>query len=204
MNYFITAIGTDSGKTVVSAILLEALKADYWKPIQSGSPTDRDTVKSMVSANRKFHPEQFLLKTPASPHAAAKIDGISVSVRDLKIPETSNTLIIEGAGGLLVPLNDDELMIDCIRHFNAEVILVCNIYLGSINHSLLSLEALKSRGIKIKGIIFNGEENIETQNIIMKYANVPCLLHIHKENSITPEIIRKYAEKLKAEWPGVG
>src|SRR6186997_2375007 len=107
MRYFVTAIDIDSGKTLVSAILCEALQADYWKPVQAGLPRDSDTVRELVSNPlTKVHPERYLLRTPASPHAAAKLDGIEIKLQDFKIPVTNNTLIIEGAGGCLVPLND--------------------------------------------------------------------------------------------------
>ena len=198
MNYFVTAIGTDSGKTVASAILAEALGADYWKPVQAGRPTDSDFIRKVVSPGRvRIHQEQYLLKTPISPHAAAAAENLKISISDIILPETSNSLIIEGAGGILVPLNDDEMMIDLVPHLNAAIILVCNIYLGSINHSLLSLELIRSRGYPLRGIIFNGPRVSATEKIIMKYANVDCLLHIHEEKNITRQVIAKYAAALK-------
>src|SRR5882724_5124748 len=113
MNYFVTAIGTDSGKTFFSAILCEALQADYWKPVQAGMPRDADTVRSLLSNTvSKIHDETYLLGTPASPHAAAKRDDVTIQMQRFIIPLTHNDLVIEGAGGCLVPLNDIDFVID--------------------------------------------------------------------------------------------
>ena len=198
MNYFVTAIGTDSGKTIASAILCEALGADYWKPVQAGTPKDSDTVRHLIS-NKKtvIHPEKFVLKTPASPHAAAKIDRVSINISDFKIPESNNAIIIEGAGGCLVPLNSSEFVIDLAVHFKTEVIVVANLYLGSINHTLLTFEALKHRRALVRGIIFNGESNPESQNIILHHTKVPELLHIEKEQAITKNKIIEYSARLR-------
>ncbi len=199
--YFVTAIDTDSGKTLVSAILCEALEADYWKPVQAGLPLDSDTVKGLISNNQtRIHPETFRLNTPASPHAAARIDGVNITLEDFKLPVTHNKLVIEGAGGLLVPLNTDHFVIDLITYLRAEVILVADLYLGSINHTLLTVEALQKRNIIIKGLIFNGESNLESENIILHHTGLRCLLRIKKEQRISPEIISSYASLLKKTW----
>lgn len=201
MNYFVTAIDTDSGKTLASAIMCEALEADYWKPVQAGLPRDSQTVKSLISNTRTtVHPEAFLLKTPASPHASAKRDGVTISLSDLKLPEAPQDMIIEGAGGCLVPLNDQDLVVDMITRFKAEVILVADLYLGSINHTLLTVEALRSRNIPIKGIIFNGESNPESERIILLRSGLRCLLRIDRERHIHPGIVKQYAKVLKAHW----
>jgi dethiobiotin synthetase len=198
MRYFVTAIDTDSGKTLVSAILCEALQADYWKPIQAGLPRDTDTVRELVSNSRsKIHPERYLLKTPASPHAAAKFDGIEIKLHHFSVPATDNALVIEGAGGCLVPLNDHDFVVDLIRHLNAEVILVADLYLGSINHTLLTIEALRTRDLSLKGIVFNGEANTESQRIILHHANTRCLMHVKKEKVINNSVITKYASLIK-------
>jgi dethiobiotin synthetase len=201
MNYFVTAIDTDSGKTLASAIVCEALEADYWKPVQAGLPRDSQTVKNLISNTRTtVHPEAYLLKTPASPHASAKRDGVTINISDLKLPETSQDMIIEGAGGCLVPLNDQDLVIDLIGRFNAEVILVADLYLGSINHTLLTVEALRSRKLPIRGIIFNGESNVESERIILLRSGLRCLLRIDRERHIHPGIVKQYAKVLKAHW----
>ena len=201
MNYFVTAIDTDSGKTLVSAILCEMLQADYWKPVQAGLPRDSDTVQSLVSNSKtRIHPERHLLTTPASPHASAKIDGVEIKLSDFIAPPASN-LVIEGAGGCLVPLNDSDFVIDLATHLNAQVVVVADLYLGSINHTLLTLEALAARRLPIKGIIFNGDENPESQRIILRHnPNIRMLLHLKKEKSIDRSTIRQYAEKLNINW----
>ncbi len=194
---FITGIGTGIGKTIVSAILVERLKADYWKPIQSGDLENSDTllVKSLVSNPvSRFHPEAYRLTQPFSPHKSAALDGIEIDPKKIIIPETENQLIIEGAGGLMVPLNDHFLMIDLIKQLDAEVILVSKNYLGSINHTLLSIDTLRSRNIPIKGIIFNGDSDEWSENVIRKCAGadvaftaVPTLDTIDK-NSIAKAV----------------
>jgi dethiobiotin synthetase len=203
MNYFITGIGTDSGKTFVSAIFCEALQADYWKPVQAGMPRDTDRVRELISNTKTvFHREQFLLRTAASPHASATIDQTNITLASFKIPKTDNTLIIEGAGGCLVPLNNEDFIIDLISKFDAEVIVVSNNYLGSINHTLLTLEALKHRQLPIKGIVFNGEPNEETERIILHHAKLRCLLRIDKVAEINPQVVKKYSTILKANLDG--
>lgn len=201
MNYFVTGIDTDSGKTLASAILCEALGADYWKPIQAGIPTDTDTVKALVSnKDILFHNELYKLKTPASPHAAAVIDGVKILLKDIKTPSTKNNIVIEGAGGCMVPLNDHEFVIDLIVHLKTEAILVADLYLGSINHTLLSIEALQRRNIPLKGIIFNGDSNPESERIILLHSKLKCLLHIKKEKNIDPSVVQHYAKQLKQTW----
>jgi dethiobiotin synthetase len=196
VKYFVTAIGTDSGKTLVSAILCEALKADYWKPIQSGLPRDTDIVKGLVSNSQtKFWPETYLLKTPASPHAAAKIDQVKIDPTKINPPDTDR-LIVEGAGGCLVPINDDDFVIDIAKRLDFEIILVSNLYLGSINHTLLTANYLKQHELKVKGIIFNGESNPESERIILKHTGYECLLSIKKEEQINSEMVKKYSGML--------
>lgn len=176
---FITGIGTEIGKTFCSAIIVEALKADYWKPVQAGEldQLDSDFVRHAISnETSKIHPEQYLLSEPMSPHAAARIDGVYLKPENFKCPEMDNHLIIEGAGGLMVPLNDDgDMIVDLIPKVADEVILISKNYLGSINHTLLSVELLKNRNIPIRGILFNGIPNAETEAVILKYTQLPCL-----------------------------
>jgi dethiobiotin synthetase len=193
---FVTGIGTDVGKTIVSAILAEKLKADYWKPIQAGNLNNTDTriIKLLISNDKTvFHPEAYCLSKGASPHAAAHDDGIKINLSNIKLPVTKNHLIIEGAGGLMVPLNQKSLIIDLISHLKAEVVLVSKNYLGSINHTLLSIELLKARGLNITGIVFNGLSNNETENYILKYSGLKCLARIKHSPKITPEFIKRNA-----------
>jgi len=178
---FVTGIGTGIGKTIVSAVLVEKLKADYWKPVQSGDLDDSDTakVKSLVTNTTSvFHPEAYRLSQPFSPHKSAAIDGIAIDPKKFTLPVTNNTLIVEGAGGLMVPLNNNFLMIDLIRELDAEVILVSQNYLGSINHTLLSIYALKQDNIPIKGIIFNGAGDIYSEEFILDHSGLKLLGHI--------------------------
>lgn len=159
--YFVTGIGTGIGKTIVSTILTEALEADYWKPIQAGNLDDTDTdfvLNNLSNDNSKVHPEQYRLTTPASPHSAAEIDGVRLALEDFSLPKTDRILIVEGAGGLMVPINEKDLILDLILHLELPVILVSGIYLGSINHTLLSYDVLRNRNVYIAGIVFNGPQ----------------------------------------------
>ncbi|HXA00355.1 MAG TPA: dethiobiotin synthase [Cytophagaceae bacterium] len=203
MVYFVTSIHTDSGKTLVSAILTEALQADYWKPVQCGiEQTDLKTVKELVdNAHCMFFNERYLFKAPLSPHAAAQKEGVGIKLADFSLPANEgHDLIIEGAGGILVPLNDKEFVIDIAEKFQAEIILVSNIYLGSINHTLLTVNEMKRRGLKVKGIIFNGVENSATEEIILKHSGYKCLLRIRPEQKIDHETVMKYSVKLFEHW----
>lgn len=192
---FITGIGTDVGKTVVAAIVTEALKADYWKPVQAGDLefSDSDRVRSWVSNDQSvFHPNSYALKTPMSPHAAADIDGIRIELDKIRTPQTSNDLVIEGAGGLLVPLNDRETILDLVED-DWKILVVSRHYLGSINHTLLTLEALRAHGRKVSGIIFNGEEVPTTESIIESLGDVPVLGRINWEEQVDAGVVSKYA-----------
>ena len=190
--YFVTGIGTDVGKSIASAILVESMQADYWKPIQSGDIENSDTikVKSLISNNiSKFHKEAYTLNTAVSPHLSAKIDGIEIDMNNIVMPQANNHLIIEGAGGLLVPISNHFTVADIIKKLNIEVILISKNYLGSINHTLLTIESLKHRNINIKGIIFNGKPNIESESIIQKFTNINILGKINEEETMNKETI---------------
>ncbi|WNB18781.1 dethiobiotin synthase [Marivirga arenosa] len=199
MNYFITAIGTDSGKTLFSTILCEALEADYWKPIQAGFPRDTDFVAAHLSnLVTDLIPEKYVLNTPASPHYAAEIDNVELRAEDFDLPKTNNpNLVVEGAGGALVPINNSEFVIDLPKQWDMPVILVANLYLGSINHTLLTVSELKRRNIKVKGIVFNGPSNPSSERIILHHSGYQCLLRIKQEKEINKEVVRKYASELK-------
>lgn len=202
MRYFVTAIHTDSGKTLASAILCEALGADYWKPIQCGTPRDSEAIGTLVTnPETKIHEEGIFLKTPASPHAAATAEGVTIELERIAVPDTQNkNLIIEGAGGCLVPLNDHQFIIDLAVAFEAKIILVSNLYLGSINHTLLTWECLQNRKIPVEGIIFNGITNAQSEKIILHHTRLPVLLRIRPENKINQEIINQYAGELRQQW----
>ena len=175
---FVTGIGTDVGKTVISAILTQKLQADYWKPIQAGELDNTDSMKVsqwVENSTSVIHPEAYRLTQSMSPHAAAERDGVNIQMGNIIIPKTTRNLIIEGAGGLMVPLNQHDLVIDLISHLQADAVLVSRHYLGSINHTILSIKTLRSRNISIAGIIFNGDENRDTESIIESICAVPIL-----------------------------
>ncbi|NII82827.1 MULTISPECIES: dethiobiotin synthase [unclassified Pedobacter] len=197
--YFITGIGTGIGKTLISAILTEKLKADYWKPIQSGDldTSDSITIDSLISNTQTvIHPESYRLTQPLSPHLSARLDGIEIDLNKINTPLTNNNLIIEGAGGLMVPLNEKELIIDLIKKLEVEVILVSQNYLGSINHTLLSVNLLKQYEIPIKGIIFNGDENAETERFILQYSKIKKLGSIPSLKNIDKEKVKAAGQNL--------
>ena len=196
MKLFITGISTDVGKTIASAIITESLQADYWKPIQAGDldHSDSHKIEAFIS-NKKtvIHPNSYKLNTPASPHLAAQIDGITIDLNKISEPNTKNHLVIEGAGGVFVPLNETDCVIDLIKK-DYKTIVVSRHYLGSINHTLLTIEALKNRNITIVGIVFNGEENKSSEEIILKKTDIPCIGRIAQEPYFDQNVISEYAD----------
>lgn len=197
-NYFITGISTEVGKTVASAIITEALEADYWKPIQSGDLENSDTqkVKRLISNNKSvFHQNAFALNTPMSPHAAAEIDEVRINIEEIITPETENHLVIEGAGGLLVPLNNSDTILDIIKP-DYKVIVVSRHYLGSINHTLLTLNLLEQKGFDV-AVIFSGDEHKTTEDVIKKMTNVDVIGRINEEPYFDKNVIKEYANKFK-------
>ncbi|RIV44045.1 dethiobiotin synthase [Flagellimonas pelagia] len=194
MKLFVTGISTEVGKTVASAIVVEALAADYWKPIQAGDLdcSDSHKIEALISNDRTvIHPNSYALNTPMSPHAAADIDGISIQLDKIVPPTTKNDLVIEGAGGLLVPLNDADTIYDLIQP-DYKVIVVSRHYLGSINHTLLTIEKLQQKGVAI-GIIFSGNEHPTTEEIILKKTGAVFLGRINEEKKFNKEVVKKYA-----------
>lgn len=192
---FITGISTEVGKTLVSAIVTEALKADYWKPVQAGELDYSDThkVKEMISNEKSaFFQNSYALNSPMSPHAAAEIDKITIDLEEIKTPETENTLVIEGAGGLLVPLNDHQTILDIIKS-EYKIIVVSRHYLGSINHTLMTVKLLQEKGFDVS-IIFSGNENIGTESIIKKMTGANIIGRVDEEESIDTIVIQKYAD----------
>ncbi len=195
----VAGIGTEIGKTIISAILVEAFAADYWKPVQSGGldQTDTDVVRSLVSDHeRTFHPEAYRLEMPASPHASAAAEGVTIERERLHLPQTDRFLVVELAGGLMVPLNDHDLYIDLLGDWGLPVVLVSQYYLGSINHTLLSVEALRARKIDVSGIIFNGEPVPTTRSAILSQTGLDCLLDVPQTDRVTPAFVSECAEVL--------
>ncbi|NEU08585.1 dethiobiotin synthase [Flavihumibacter sp. R14] len=198
--FVIAGIGTEIGKTFISAILTEALEADYWKPVQAGMPLDTDYISQHISNTKTFcYPEGYRLKLPMSPHAAAATEGLRIDLETLKVPETANHLIIELAGGIMVPLNSQQLNTDLISMWGLPVILVSQNYLGSINHTLLSVTVLKQLGIRIAGIIFNGESNPATEEVILGFTGLKCIAKIPRMAEINKEVIKLLATQLKPQ-----
>jgi len=178
--------------------------SDYWKPVQAGDlhNTDTDKVCALVSHESfQAYPERHLLTAPMSPHAAAKIDGVTITRDDFQRPNTGGrNLIVELAGGLMVPFSKDYLTIDLIEDLNQPVVLVINSYLGSINHSLLSLELLKQRGVKLQGVIFNGETNVESRDIILQYSGAPLMADIPHAANLDRDFVKTHADIIRVKF----
>jgi dethiobiotin synthetase len=199
MKLFITGIGTDVGKTITSAIVTQALEADYWKPVQAGDldHSDSHKIQSYISNDKTvIHENSYKLNTPASPHLAAEIDGITIDLKQIIEPKTKNHIVIEGAGGILVPLNNTDCIIDLIQK-DYKVIVVSRHYLGSINHTLLTCEALKSRNIAVAGIIFSGDENAASESIILSKTGATFIGRIDNEPYFDQNVIQYYADKFR-------
>lgn len=193
-NYFITGIGTGIGKTIVSAIITEKLQADYWKPIQSGDLDISDSlfIKNLLSNKISIvHPEKYRLSQPLSPHLSAQLDGIAIDMSAIQPPQCSRDLVIEGAGGLMVPLNNQDLILHLIIKLNPKVIVVSQNYLGSINHTLLTLETLRMYNIEVAGIVFNGTANTESESYIENYSGVKVIGRIPYMNIIDEEAVKR-------------
>ncbi len=182
----VTGTDTDIGKTVFSAGLTAALQASYWKPVQSGleGPTDSDTVARL--SGRPVLPEAYRLRLPASPHLSAECEGVEIDPARLTLPEVPGPLVVEGAGGLLVPLTRRILFLDVIAGWGVPVILAARTALGTINHTLLSLEALRARGLRVAGVVFLGEEVADTQSVICEIGRIATLGRLPRLDPLTP------------------
>jgi dethiobiotin synthetase len=206
--FFVTGTDTDVGKTIVSALLTIALDGYYWKPIQSGRDdrglTDRDRVGQLTGLGpERLLPERYCLGQPLSPHLAARLDGVEIELTDFELPVgLDRPLIVEGAGGLLVPINDRHLMIDLIGHLGLPVVVVARSGLGTINHTLLSIGALRRSGIPILGVILNGPLNPENRRAIEFYGQVSVIAEVEPiplgghfvNGDLSPEGLRRAAE----------
>lgn len=198
---FVTGTDTGVGKTVVSALLTLGLDADYWKPVQSGIEPSTDTadVRAWTGLpEERFLPERWRLQLPASPHLAASVEGVRIDLEDFALPRSYTSgqpwqrpLIVEGAGGLLVPLNEQALMIDLIARLRLPVVLVARTSLGTINHTLLSLEALRARGLPVVGVVLNGAEHVSNEQAIRQYGRVAVLGRIPPLPALTAPQLRE-------------
>jgi dethiobiotin synthetase len=201
INIAIAGIHTGIGKTVCSAVICQALGFDYWKPVQAGELDNSDSIfiKNMVSNPQcKIHPERYRLTTPASPYYAAALEKKSILRDDFEIPASDNQLLVETAGGLMSPLNHGFLNIDLIEYLNLPVVLVSNSYLGSINHTLLSSEALLKRNIRVLGLVFVGDTVTASEEFILNHTGLPKLFSIPLFNKLSRETIKEFvvAEKI--------
>jgi dethiobiotin synthetase len=196
--YIVAGIGTEVGKTIVSAIFVQHLGADYWKPVQAGELENSDTriVRDLAPGGACFHPEAYRLEQAMSPHAAASLEGLTLRREKMALPQSGNTLIVEPAGGLMVPLAPGLLNIDLIQEWNLPVVLVSSYYLGSINHTLLSVEALVTRQISILGLVFNGEPVASTRQAILENSGLPLLLEIGRAGHVDADWVNEQAGKL--------
>ncbi len=198
--HFVTGIGTEVGKTVCSAVLTKYFEAEYWKPVQSGDLDYSDTmkIKDWVGKHTVCHPERYRFKLAASPHQSAREEGILIDLNEFQIPKTQNHLIIEGAGGLMVPLNDKEFIIDLIEKLNVPAALVVKNYLGCINHTLLSVLVLNQKKIKLDYLILNGNFPPDTERVICE--NIPPeteIIRIPDLENITEESIENIVQQLE-------
>ena len=192
---FITGTDTDVGKTAVSAWACQAWDADYWKPVQAGlePTTDTETVMRLGGLSRsRVHPSTYELTAPMSPHAAAAIDGVTIALDDFERPQTNRPLVVEGAGGVLVPLNDRDLMVDLVKHLDIPVIVVARSGLGTINHTLLTLEALRTRHVPIAGVVTVGEPHASNRAALEHFGRVAVIAEIPKVERVTPEAVANF------------
>tara|TARA_B100001769_G_C21900735_1_gene486388 strand:- start:41 stop:694 length:654 start_codon:yes stop_codon:yes gene_type:complete len=176
--FIICGTDTDIGKTMISAFFVRGLNSYYWKPIQSGieSDTDSKTVEKISKVNKtKIINESYIFKNPVSPHWAAEMDGKIINFKQLNIPKVKGSLIVETAGGLMVPITRSYLQIDLIKKWSLPVILVCKSSLGTINHTLLSIEALKKRNIKILGLVINGPKHLDNPKTLKDFSGLPII-----------------------------
>lgn len=205
MKLFITGISTDVGKTIASAIITEALEADYWKPVQAGDLDNSDShkIKKYISnTSTVIHENSYQLNTPASPHLAAQLDAVTIDLNKIVAPITTNHLVIEGAGGIFVPLNETDCVVDLIQK-DYKVIVVSRHYLGSINHTLLTIEALQNRKINIAGIIFSGDENQSSESIILNKTGLKCIGRIDQEPYFDQNVVKYYADLFREDILGL-
>lgn len=199
----VAGIGTDVGKTIVSAILTILLKGDYWKPIQCGGEEHSDSriVHNWLDPSQHtIHSPAYVLKAPLSPHAAASLENISISIAQIPLPRTSRVLIIEGVGGILVPLTTKYLSIDLFKSWDCQWVIVSKHYLGSINHTLLTTEVLKQHQIPILGLIFNGHPNASSEAAILEMSRLPMLGRLLPECEIDPNTLKRYAAQWEATF----
>ena len=192
---FVAGISTDVGKTVVCAILTTLLQGDYWKPIQCGQ-WDTDIMSTLVDTKKHcIFPSSYSLKAPFSPHHAARLEGVSIDVGSITPPHTKHPLVIEGCGGIFVPLTTKILSLDLFSSWECKWVVVSKHHLGCINHTLLTIDALKRKNVNILGLIFNGEENHDSESVILEQSQLPILGRLLPEREINSQTIQRYAKQ---------
>ena len=198
----ILGIHTGIGKTIASAVIAEATGADYWKPVQAGLE-ERDTTlvaQLLTNGAERVHREAVTLSRPMSPHAAAEAEGVVIDYTGFTWPQTDKPLLVETAGGILSPMSSTTTMADFVAHYQLPAILIVQNYLGSINHTLLSIEVLRNRNIKLLGIVINGVPERSSETFIEHYAGIPILTRIPHFNKLNNETIRGYATAIKSAF----
>ncbi len=203
-NIIVAGIGTEVGKTIAAAILTTLLNGDYWKPVQCGVDGNCDSAimkKLLCAKKHRVHPPAYSLKMDASPHHAARMENICIDLQAIIPPETTSPLIIESVGGVYVPILTESLSIDLFKTWKCQWIVVSKHYLGSINHTLLTLDALKRHHIPVSGIIFNGEPNIDSETAILRNSRVPFFNRLLPETSINRQTIQRYAKQWQYQLP---
>ena len=197
MSIIIAGIHTGIGKTVCSAVICQALGYDYWKPVQAGELDNTDTIfirQNVTNKNCTIHPERYRLTIPASPHYAAQLDGVEINANNFSLPQSNNKIVVETAGGIMSPLSNSFLNIDLMEQLQLPAIIVSNNYLGSINHTLLTVEALYKRSMQVKGLVFSGAAFESTREFILQYTKLPLLFSIPQFEKITPAVIADFAK----------
>lgn len=195
---FITGIGTDVGKTVASAVITKALEADYWKPVQCGDLDNSDSIKIERLTGLQTLPEVFKLKAPMSPHAAADLEGVELSIDKVELPESDRTIVAEGAGGVMVPFNSRETYLDLMVKLNLPIVLVTRHYLGSINHTMLSWKVLKEAGMNVVALVISGTPHESTESHFATQMDVP-FIRISELEEVSLDSIAAQAERLQRE-----
>ena len=189
---FVTGTDTGIGKTITSAWICKHWQADYWKPVQSGleGGSDSEWIARLSAGN--VHPETYRLTQPLSPHQAADLDGVKIQLSDFVLPQAER-LIIEGAGGCMVPLNWRDTMLDLMKHLNSCALLVARSGLGTINHTCLSLQTLKAAGVPVLGVVMVGETNPANREAIEHFGEVPVLAELPIFKALSPNALEDFA-----------
>ena len=202
LQFIICGTDTDVGKTLISSFFVRGLKSFYWKPIQSGIETETDSQSILRLSGikkEKILKEAYIFEKPVSPHWAAEIDGKKIDINLLNLPKIDGSIVIETAGGLMVPITRNFLQIDQIRKWNLPVIIVCRSSLGTLNHTLLTIEALKKRNIKILGLIINGEKHLDNPKTLREFSNLPIIAEFPRLNNIDKNNLDRLWKELNIE-----